>query len=81
MKKKREVEDKPPPPPKKKTEPEEPIFLAKYQYKATAPDELSFDKGAKIILIEKEDEEGWWKGKVGEQVGLFPSNYVKQVKV
>ena len=23
-----------------------------------------------------EDEDGWWRGKVGDRVGLFPSNFV-----
>ena len=28
----------------------------------------------------EEEEEGWWRGKVGDKVGLFPSNFVEIVE-
>ncbi|KAM9854414.1 1-phosphatidylinositol 4,5-bisphosphate phosphodiesterase gamma-2 [Aulostomus maculatus] len=50
-----------------------------YTYKAVRPDELSFNKGALIHNVSKENE-GWWKGDHGGNVQLFfPSNYVEEV--
>ena len=27
-----------------------------------------------------EDEDGWWRGRVGERMGLFPSNFVEVIE-
>uniref|UniRef100_A0A8C3VN50 Intersectin-1 n=1 Tax=Catagonus wagneri TaxID=51154 RepID=A0A8C3VN50_9CETA len=47
-----------------------------YDYSAQNDDELAFNKGQIINVLNKEDPD-WWKGEVHGQVGLFPSNYVK----
>ncbi|XP_034815482.1 intersectin-1-like [Pan paniscus] len=47
-----------------------------YDYTAQNDDELAFNKGQIINILNKEDPD-WWKGEVNGQVGLFPSNYVK----
>ena len=47
-----------------------------YDYIAQNDDELAFNKGQIINVLNKEDPD-WWKGEVNGQVGLFPSNYVK----
>lgn len=47
-----------------------------YDYTAQNDDELAFNKGQIINVLNKEDPD-WWKGEVNGQVGLFPSNYVK----
>ncbi|CAJ0916216.1 unnamed protein product, partial [Mesorhabditis belari] len=54
-----------------------PTVTALYAYDAQDTDELSFEIGQEIELVQKHDS-GWWQGKVGTQVGLFPSNYVKE---
>ncbi|KAL0614272.1 Intersectin-1 [Plecturocebus cupreus] len=50
--------------------------IGMYDYVAQNDDELAFNKGQIINVLNKEDPD-WWKGEVNGQVGLFPSNYVK----
>ncbi|XP_073087508.1 intersectin-1 isoform X8 [Manis javanica] len=50
--------------------------IGMYDYMAQNDDELAFNKGQIINVLNKEDPD-WWKGEVSGQVGLFPSNYVK----
>uniref|UniRef100_A0A8D1RXJ7 Intersectin-1 n=2 Tax=Sus scrofa TaxID=9823 RepID=A0A8D1RXJ7_PIG len=50
--------------------------IGMYDYTAQNDDELAFNKGQVINVLNKEDPD-WWKGEVHGQVGLFPSNYVK----
>ncbi|XP_062521778.1 rho guanine nucleotide exchange factor 7-like isoform X2 [Corticium candelabrum] len=52
---------------------------AKFAFTANAEDELSFQKGA-IIVVTRELEGGWWEGTLDEKTGWFPSNYVRQIK-
>ncbi|CAB3408384.1 unnamed protein product [Caenorhabditis bovis] len=65
---------KPPPPAKPKLFP---IVIAMYPYEAQDTDELSFEAGDHIELMTK-DSSGWWQGKLGAKIGLFPGNYVKE---
>jgi SH3 domain-containing kinase-binding protein 1 len=32
-----------------------------------------------VIEVLSEVEEGWWKGKLGDKVGVFPSNFVEEI--
>ncbi|XP_013359811.1 PREDICTED: intersectin-1 isoform X2 [Chinchilla lanigera] len=50
--------------------------IGMYDYTAQNDDELAFNKGQIINVLNKEDPD-WWKGEANGQVGLFPSNYVK----
>lgn len=56
------------------------IVRALFDYKSQHPDELSFEKGAEIVVITvKNQDEGWWKGKLSSgQTGIFPANYVQK---
>lgn len=47
-----------------------------YAYQAQNPDELSFEEGDTLYIIEK-NEDGWWKAKCGKREGLIPSNYIE----
>jgi hypothetical protein len=53
-----------------------------HAFHAENADELSFDAGGWVDVLEKDDEfgDGWWKGRrVGEATGeggLFPASYV-----
>jgi hypothetical protein len=38
------------------------------------PDELPFQKGDIISVLEKNDD-GWWRGELNGKTGMFPSNY------
>ncbi|KAK3585324.1 hypothetical protein CHS0354_040273 [Potamilus streckersoni] len=49
-----------------------------YAYDAQDTDELSFNEGD-IIQIIKEDQAGWWSGKLRGKEGLFPANYVEKM--
>lgn len=57
-------------------------FRAIWAYNSTDQDEISFNEGDLLELIE-EVSEGWWKGCVVQtdgrkgQEGMFPSNYVE----
>lgn len=49
---------------------------ALHYYAAEDEQDLSFDKGD-IILVYEVNENGWWRGKHGEEVGWFPGSYVE----
>ncbi|XP_072385894.1 mitogen-activated protein kinase kinase kinase 9 isoform X2 [Diabrotica undecimpunctata] len=56
------------------------LRTALYDYNAQGGDELSLLKG-QIVEVLSEDakisgDEGWWTGKIGDKVGIFPSNFV-----
>ncbi|CAG9819837.1 unnamed protein product [Phaedon cochleariae] len=56
------------------------LRTALYDYEAQGEDELSLRKG-QIVEVLSEDakisgDEGWWTGKIGDKVGIFPSNFV-----
>ena len=51
-------------------------MVALYPYSAQNEDELTFDKGAIINVMNKEDA-AWWKGECNGMFGVFPSNYVQ----
>lgn len=57
-------------------------MIATYDFDGEEGNELSFREGEVIDVIEKDDS-GWWLGKIGERVGVFPSSrtkpYVKPV--
>ena len=55
-----------------------PTAKALYFYVGANTDELSFDKGEIISLIERVNQE-WYKGKIGKSVGLFPANHVEVI--
>ncbi|KAJ8663547.1 hypothetical protein O0I10_000790 [Lichtheimia ornata] len=66
---------RPMPPPVK---PREPMARALYPYKGEQPGDLSFEEGQVIVIIEKTDsQDDWWTGKIGNQTGVFPANYVQ----
>lgn len=49
----------------------------KYNYQAQQADELSLQKGTRILILEKSND-GWWRGQSGNSVGWFPSNYTTE---
>uniref|UniRef100_A0A674JSW8 Intersectin-1 n=1 Tax=Terrapene triunguis TaxID=2587831 RepID=A0A674JSW8_9SAUR len=63
-------------PPKSTVLPSVCQVIGMYDYTAQNDDELAFNKGQIINVLNKDDSD-WWKGEVNGQVGLFPSNYVK----
>ncbi|XP_072253509.1 abl interactor 2-like isoform X1 [Leuresthes tenuis] len=52
--------------------------VAIYDYAADKEDELSFQEGA-IIYVIKKNEDGWFEGVMQATTGLFPGNYVESI--
>lgn len=57
-----------------------PFWTAVFEYEASAEDELSLRRGDVLEVLSTDakvsGDEGWWTGKIGERVGIFPANYV-----
>lgn len=49
---------------------------AKHDFTATAGDELSFKKGAKLKILSMEEDKNWYKAELDGQEGYVPSNYI-----
>ncbi|KAI9825958.1 MAG: cytoskeletal protein binding protein [Phylliscum demangeonii] len=63
------------------------VFTALYDYTAQNEQELSFHEGDLLFVVEKSEEDEWWKAKrkgsaaeEDEPVGLIPCNYVQEAK-
>ncbi|XP_038578257.1 abl interactor 2-like isoform X5 [Micropterus salmoides] len=52
--------------------------VAIYDYARDKEDELSFQEGAIIYVIKKNDD-GWYEGVMNGTTGLFPGNYVESI--
>lgn len=56
------------------------LLTALYDYKAQGEDELSLHRGETVEVLTKDvkvsGDEGWWTGKIGDKVGIFPANFV-----
>ncbi|XP_065148922.2 abl interactor 2a isoform X12 [Paramisgurnus dabryanus] len=52
--------------------------VAIYDYTQDKEDELSFQEGAIIYVIKKNDD-GWYEGVMNSTTGLFPGNYVESI--
>jgi len=52
-----------------------------FDYDASGDDELSLRRGEKLELLSTDakisGDEGWWTGKSGDKVGIFPANFVE----
>lgn len=49
-----------------------------FSYNQDHEDELNLKVGD-VIDIVGEEEEGWWKGALKGKIGVFPSNFVKEI--
>ena len=50
-------------------------YMVVYFYHPVRVDELELIPG-QLVEVVGEDEPGWWKGRNGNRLGVFPSNYV-----
>lgn len=62
------------------------VYTAVYDYQSQGDDQLSFKEGDLLCVLEKPEDDDWWKAKKkgdtldeDEPVGLVPSNYVEEV--
>ena len=50
--------------------------IAKFTFHPQRDGELTLQKGDIVEVLEKR-EDGWWKGRLGQKMGWFPSNYIQ----
>ncbi|XP_056284106.1 intersectin-2a isoform X3 [Pseudoliparis swirei] len=53
-------------------------YVALYTYESPEAGDLTFVEGDVVTVTEREGE--WWRGCIGDQTGVFPSNYVRPVE-
>jgi len=62
-----------------------PLWTAKYNYEAQGEDELSLKRGDIVEVLSTDakisGDEGWWTGKLGDKVGIFPANFVTESNI
>lgn len=51
---------------------------ALYDFQARSADELSFQVGNELLLVDNSDET-WWKAELDGKVGVVPANYVELI--
>lgn len=57
------------------------VVVAKYDYVAQQPGDLSFSAGDHIIVTQRKgDRQCWWEGQIGERIGMFPANYTEDME-
>ncbi|CAH0548139.1 unnamed protein product [Brassicogethes aeneus] len=54
-------------------------YISNYPYQSQEQGDLTFNAGEMIAVVKKDGD--WWTGKLGNSVGIFPSNYVQKVDV
>ncbi|XP_069742861.1 CD2-associated protein isoform X2 [Narcine bancroftii] len=54
--------------------------IVEYDYEAAQEDELNLRVGDLIKNVRKLEEEGWCEGELNGKKGLFPDNFVKEIK-
>uniref|UniRef100_A0A8D0GMI1 CD2 associated protein n=1 Tax=Sphenodon punctatus TaxID=8508 RepID=A0A8D0GMI1_SPHPU len=55
-------------------------YIVEYDYDALHDDELTIRVGEIIKNVKKLEEEGWLEGELNGNRGMFPDNFVKEVK-
>lgn len=53
--------------------------MAIFPYDAQQDDELSFPADAILEILDPENTSGWFKARLGDQIGLIPSTYVQSL--
>jgi hypothetical protein len=63
------------------------VYTAIYDYQPQAQGELELREGDILCLLEKSEEDSWWKAKKkaeredeDEPEGLVPNNYIEEVR-
>ncbi|GFS62798.1 osteoclast-stimulating factor 1 [Trichonephila clavipes] len=54
------------------------VVRALYRYVAQQADELSFEEGDNLYILDIKSDANWWKASCHGKVGLIPSNYVEE---
>jgi hypothetical protein len=56
-----------------------PQYIAIFPYEAQQDDELSFPADAVLEILEEANTSGWFKARLGDQIGLIPSTYIQPI--
>mmetsp|Transcript_14534 Transcript_14534/g.21938 ORF Transcript_14534/g.21938 Transcript_14534/m.21938 type:complete len:1946 (+) Transcript_14534:90-5927(+) len=54
--------------------------VAKFDFTGQEASELSFKKGARILVLQEKEPGDWWKGELDGKRGYFPSSYCDIVR-
>ncbi|XP_016911016.1 protein vav [Apis cerana] len=55
------------------------LAKALFDFRGGERNQLNLRRGCRVVVLSKEgDAKGWWKGKIGDQVGFFPKEYVEE---
>lgn len=54
-------------------------YISNYTYISQEPGDLTFNAGEVITVLKKDGD--WWTGKLKNNIGIFPSNYVQKIDV
>ncbi|EZA50030.1 Protein vav [Ooceraea biroi] len=55
------------------------LATALFDFRGSERNQLSLRRGCRVVILSKEgDAKGWWKGKIDNQVGFFPKEYVQE---
>ncbi|XP_043274993.1 protein vav isoform X2 [Venturia canescens] len=55
------------------------LAKAIFDFRAVERNQLNLRRGCRVVILSKEgDAKGWWKGKINDQVGFFPKEYVEE---
>ena len=57
--------------------PDEVVAIVLYPHKARDDDELTLEVKDVVTIIDKDEKTGWWKGKLKDKEGIFPSTCVQ----
>lgn len=64
------------------------VYKALFDYAPQSEGELEISEGDLLYVLEKSDEDDWWKAKKkasvedeDEPVGLIPNNYIQEVSL
>lgn len=51
--------------------------VALYNFQATESDELAFNKGDTLKILNMEDDQNWYKAELRGAEGFVPKNYIR----
>ncbi|XP_078280561.1 SH3 and cysteine-rich domain-containing protein 2-like [Rhinoraja longicauda] len=54
-------------------------YVALYKFVPQEHNDLGLQQGDRIVVTDDSNED-WWKGKIGDRVGLFPANFVQRIR-
>ena len=53
------------------------VATAKFYFEGSEDGDLTFFKGDEIVVLSRGEGDNWWRGRVGDQEGMFPGNYAE----